>query len=358
MQLSPDKFGVDVLGLVRAGIEGLMHDGLVEESKKRGLMRGGSQGLLLDMGTVVGDCHRKAYARMLGAEPPRKDTEAWRRKQWMFESGHRNEDTWHRILTRSPWRGPILREEEFPIQWRIETDAGEGADGGGREDIILCYPDGVPGGVAATTPDGRHVRAAQLLELKQIMSLGTAIDVLFADGKPKLGHAVQAARYLLTSGMEHSQIWYTNPFDIAIPDWGFVTPKIPQPGECGAEFLGYSKAGKPTKISQAEVGYHLTWHAGILHYCRVGMESEGWIPTVITETGLDDFWHMTLDIPKFQDLGPRPKAIDLHGNKLYWSPCDYCEWQPICDSAGDDYEAWEREVKARIPNLGDLKKGE
>jgi hypothetical protein len=348
VSLPSTKLGVDIHSLLWDGVEAGIREGLEREAGKRGMMRGASQGLWLDAQTIVGVCHRAAQARMLGGEPTRPDD--WLEKQLMFDSGHANEDSWVANLKRS-WRGEILREEELPIEWRIQKADGDGeVVGSGREDIILCLPDGEPGGVEMRTADGRTVRVAQFLELKQISSVNTATDVLFAGGKPKLQHAIQVGRYTLEHKVP-AQIWYTLPFVCPVPNWSFIQSRVPAQGEKFSERVNYGRDGKPSKIQPCAVGYHLAWHGGVLHYCRVGAEEDGWFPTIVTEAGLDDFWAYTVDMPVTRQLGPRPTNMDIHGNREVWSMCDYCDWRETCDAHEDDYGAWESAVMATVPDI-------
>jgi hypothetical protein len=363
VRLPREAVGVDVNDLLWSGIQAGIEEGNAEEAKKRGMMRGASQGLFLDPETIVGPCHRAALARMLGGNAPKPAD--WTQKQLMFDSGHANEDSWVANLKRS-WKGRILREEEFPIEWRITTPEGQEYVGSGREDIILCWPDGEGPKDAPKVklPDGTEVRVAQFVELKQISSINTAVDVLFAGGKPKLEHGIQVARYTLQYRVP-AQIWYTLPFVLPVPNWSFLTPKIPKQGEPYSERVDYSpKTGEATKIQPSAVGYHFAWFGDRLHYMRVGEEaSELWVPTIITAEGLDDFWRMTIDMEIVGDLGPRPKQVDIVGNPERWgnkTRCDYCDWKPICDAHEADFGAWKAAVEDTIPEVpvqGDQKKG-
>lgn len=351
VQLPASKIGVDVDALLWDGIDAGIQEGLGREAKKRGVMRGASQGLFLDMQTITGPCHRAALARMLGGEPERPAD--WASKHIMFDSGHANEDSWIANLSRT-WVGDgkvIVREEEFPIAWQIKTDAGAEAEGSGRADIILCYLADEGDASAVVLPDGRRVTPVQGVELKQISSINTAMDTLFASGKPKLPHGIQAARYMKQVGCPW-QIWYTLPFVLPIPGWSFILKEVPAQGDKFSEPVNYSKDGKPTKVQPTAVGYHLCFDdAGVLHYSRVGEEAEGWSSTIITTDGLDDFWKFTIDMPGYKDLGPRPKNMDIHGEREFWSLCSYCEWETVCNTHESNYDNWEAAVKARIPVL-------
>ncbi len=347
VRLPDGKFGVDIARLVQEGIDARILAEAKAEVSKRGVMRGGSQGLFFE-GTSVGQCHRKAHARMLGGIGPLspEELEVRRRKQMMFDSGHRNEDTWKEILDASSWTATpgnvILREEEMPVKWRLLSQEGRDLDGSGREDIILARLASGDDGVLL--PDGRRVVAVQALELKQVSSINTATETMLPDGAPKLDNAAQAGRYCRELGVP-GQLWYSLPFVIPIPSWSFL-PSMPARGEPCSEWFDYGKDGRASKWQPSLVGYHLAWHQGTLHYCRVGQESGGWFSTIVTEDRLDDFWHMTTDLGVTRDLGPRPKAIDIHGNRKFYSPCNYCEWQRTCDAFEGDYEGWESAVLA------------
>lgn len=342
--------GVDVERLLWEGVETKIREGNEQDVLKRGLMRGASQGLFINMETIAGPCHRAAHARMLGGVQPRPAD--WNEKQLMFDSGLANEDSWVDRLRRS-WDGPILREEELPIEWRIQTDDGAEAKGSGREDIILCWPKGEqPAGpyVTMRAADGQLHSVAQFVELKQASSINTVCETMLIGGAPKLEHGIQVGRYT----REHrvpAQIWYSLPFVMPVPGWSFLSQYIPAQGTPEAKYVQYGRDGRATKIQPHVVGYRLAWHDDVLHYQRVGFESKGWVPTIITAQGLDDFWRYTLDMPAFKDLGTRPVAMDIHGGKKFYKPCDYCDWRPVCDEHEDDYSSWEKAVLAtRIEN--------
>lgn len=342
--------GVDVQRLLWDGVEDKIREGEEKDVAKRGLMRGASQGLFINMDTIAGPCHRAAYARMLGGVQPRPAD--WNEKQLMFDSGLANEDSWVDRLKRS-WDGPILREEELPIEWRIQTDDGAEAKGSGREDIILCWPEDSVHVAAAHSmfgADGKVYYVAQFIELKQASSINTVCETMLVGGAPKLEHGIQVGRYT----REHrvpAQIWYSLPFVMPVPGWSFLSQYIPQQGTPEAKYVQYGRDGKATKIQPHVVGYRFAWHGDVLHYQRIGHESKGWAPTIVTAQGLDDFWRYTLDMPGFKDLGARPVALDIHGGKKFYKPCDYCDWKPVCDTHDGDYAGWEKAVLAtRIEN--------
>ncbi len=349
-------------------------------------MRGANQGLYVD-GQIVGVCHRATLARMIGAEPPRE--ESWVNKHLMFASGHANEDSWVANIARV-WDGPILREEDIPVKWLVSrVDGGPDAEGSGRPDIVLCrYKPGFGGAVTkavdavlktvgllpgmgrlvddvlrtrVTALAAVHLDAyvpVQALELKQVSSVNTAADVLFAGGKPKLAAALQAARYALCLGVPY-QIWYTLPFVCPIPNWSFLRGKFPSKGEPGSEFCDYGYDGSATKIQPCAVGYEMAWQSGTLFYRRVG--TEGWIQTVVTEQGLDDYWSFTLDRAATKDLGPRLELMDIHGKPEKWgskTPCDYCDLQKQCHANEHDYDKWVEAMTALVPDVAANKTGD
>jgi hypothetical protein len=346
VQIPGADTGVDVLDLLWRGIQKGIDEHRVEDLAKVGLMRGASSGLYLSNGQVVGPCPRAALARMMGGEPPAEEDRL--ATQLMFDSGHANETSWVANLERT-WPGEILREEEFPIEWRITDANGVEHRGSGREDLILCAPAGMPGGLPARAADGHDVRVMQFVELKQISSISTAMDVLFADGKPKLEHAIQVGRYTRDFRVP-TTIAYSLPFVLAIPNWSFITPKVPARGEPHSQCVDYGKDGKASKIRPTAVAYRLMWHGDVLHYCRVGDEGKGWVPTIVTAAGLDDFWHCTLDQSVARQLYPqRPTTLDLLGEKRFFSMCSYCQWKSNCDANESNYDAWEAEVRSTIP---------
>lgn len=372
---------MDVARLLKKGIKQGIADGLVREEAKRGMMRGANQGLYVD-GRIVGVCHRATMARMLGAEPPRGDE--WVNKHLMFDSGHANEDSWVANLARA-WDGPILREEDIPVSWQVQRlSDGSTVEGSGRPDIVLCkWKPGFAGkagaavdavlrmvaalpGMARLVDDSLRVRVTalvavhldayipkQALELKQVSSVNTAADTLFAGGKPKLTAALQAARYARCLGVPY-QIWYSLPFVCPIPSWSFLRGKFPAKGEKGSEHIDYGYDGTPSKIQPHVVGYELAWQSGTLFYRRVG--TDGWVQTVITEQGLDDYWSYTVDRFDTEDLGPRVELMDIHGQPEKWgskTACDYCDLQPQCHANEGNYKGWVDAMTALVPGTAD-----
>lgn len=321
-----DSAPIDVGSLLFAGLRAKIDDGRIDTRDKAGILRGGSAGLVLEDGRVGAGCVREAHARYLGAEPARDS--GWEMRQLMFEAGNTNEDSWAENLLRGlatlqpGWT--LKREEEFPIEWTVD-----GVRGTGREDIVLVDPDGTP---------------RQLVELKLVSSLGTAIDVL-CRVSPKMDHIVQAANYSYRSGLP-VQLWYANRFDIAVPDWKWASEHFPADASDrahpAAEYLDWSRGytnkqgkyspPKPTKIKQFVVGFDVAFDSdGRAWYREVGSTGE-WKRTVVTKAGIDAFYSRVVSLQK-DGLGDRPTVVQSDGRAGTYSKCAYCDWAYACEEA-------------------------
>ena len=95
--------------LFQQGINQHIKEGNEQEAKKLGYLRGGSTGMMLEDGTIVGTCAAEAYLRMKGVSVKPVDSN----KELMFAGGRLNEDHWMSVLQTS-WQGKgktILAED-------------------------------------------------------------------------------------------------------------------------------------------------------------------------------------------------------------------------------------------------------
>lgn len=342
---------IDAGSLMMRGIQLRLEAERIEAVDKAGVLRGGSAGLVLEDGRVGAGCVRASHARFLGGEPDRGPGE-WELKQLMFEAGNFNEDAWaanirSALLSDLPGYS-LLREEEFPIEWRIGSTPGTG-----REDLVLVDSNGTP---------------IQLVELKLVSSLGTALESL-AEVSPKPDAAVQLVNYMYRSGLP-GQVWYTNRFDVPVPEWKFALEVLPKSqtevAHPAAPFLQWSrgytrKSGeyvppKPTKIKQFVVGFDFAFDGdGRMWFREVGATGD-WTRTVVTKSGIDEFYRRTVALPE-EGLGDRPAVVELDGRAGTFRKCDYCDWASTCDDAEassrdpkEQYEVFRDLVQATIPD--------
>lgn len=327
------------------------------ESTKRGWARGGSAGAILGNGQVIGGCHRKAYARMIGASEPRPPEDDLRRP--MLDGGNANEEVWAEQLG-AGLEGTefiILREEEIP---ECERDLGDGRMWGGRPDVAFA------------TRHGQEYELHRGIELKKAESIWTIKDVIFGNC-PKTVHVIQAGAYM--SHLEVPfELWYTNQSNFVVP--ASADPKravnpdgtvrlkkdgteykisFPPQGWDMCELVEYFPDGNIKNIKPCQVGYQLRFSGRDrrLEFKRMpvylgggnyGYEGD-WVPTEITEENIWDFYRYVHDIGQLRDLGPRPaRGKKLDGNPSY-SPCDYCGFSDICDEYESDYNKWRAQVQ-------------
>jgi hypothetical protein len=303
-----------------------------------GRLRGGSVGVVLDGkggdGSIIvaGKCHRAAYARFLGATPPR-DPGEWAQRQGMLKKGIGNEDAWALFLRASTWKGKVLREEEFPILWSVlgrDEDEAD-TDGSGREDIVLVDDEDAVVG---------------LVELKAVCSFSTAKDVFLAQ-KPKTDHMIQAANYSYRTELP-VQLWYTSTDVYALPSWGFVTKLVDDLIDDLRPYIKVSAKGEPSGIEPFEIGYELRWRDdGFLEYrCLLPSGPIGdWTCSFFGRENIERYYELIARMDKDRSLGPRPVALEPNGKKAGWSPCAYCDWKDVCDRT-TDFDEWKSEVIA------------
>ena len=285
---------IDVRKILEAGQVVLDTEHDAKEVLKRGTLRIGSAGAVIENGEVHGTCHRIALSRMLGVDKP---VDAPRRI--MFAAGNANEDIWYEIVKRG-WNGKIFREEEIAVEWTVP---GSDVKVTGRPDMVLADENGVP---------------VQGIELKGVFSLGTAKSVEL-DGKPKDEHLIQAAMYSMLLNIPWT-LAYTN---ASVVDLQFDRKK-------------YGLA----KIEPFYRMFQLTWEDDRLFYLDEHKSEK--VRTEITKSSLTDFYSMIVEMRDTKQLGPRPASGGMDGSKAYWSKCDakYCPFSAACDKHEDNYDKW------------------
>lgn len=333
---------ISILEWVRRGREKNQQDFREKEVIRRGVLRAGDTGLMSEEGDIA-HCHRKTHLRQLGIVPEVIDTD----KLIMFELGFANEDiVAEGILHAAREEGYVLlREEEIPISWTTSN----GTTVSGRPDIVICRRE---------VDEKRGVQDVPVLglELKSVHSIWTMRDVLF-NRKPKLDHVAQAAHYMWKLGTPY-KLYYKG-YSIlgqSIANWSYKL--FPKPGEFGAEYVDYSE-GSDGKISirgtkQFEIAYDLRIDKnGRVEY-RVEGDEGKWHPTLVTIQSVERYYEFVSKMAPNKELGPRPKSLDLHGEKLNYSVCDkkYCPLSATCDKFEDaGYEKWLEEARKLDVNV-------
>ena len=338
------------------GQQKLLTKAASEESTKKGKLRGGNTGMMDEFGNIAGSCAARTYLRMKGVEVDPVD----KSRDLMFAGGRANEDIWFEYL-KEGYDGPILREEEIPTKWVTKN----GIEVTGRPDIVLC----------SKSDDKPKVG----IELKQIMSLWTARDVMFQE-MPKTPHLMQAAHYSWQLGIPF-ELWYTNRCDFAITgDW----PKnlFPKFGEKGSEHCEYAyyregeinpRTNKPKKIRIKEQeyqislargekvwadvlkilpfvkGYQLELREGTLWYRDAMVDDAGWVRTVIKTADIERYYN---HIAEMTEVPPEPINIKANGEQGSYKLSDYCSLGMLCCAynRGKDLKSWCDRVEVEVRN--------
>lgn len=301
-----------------------------KEETKLGILRAGNAGLM-DDGQFAGACPRLAYLRMLGLEVNGVDED----QNLMLEGGLGNEELWVSALKRK-WPGIIKQEEEIPIAWETKN----GTKVSGRPDIVLCDEAGTP------------VRG---LELKLICSVWTARTVL--KGQPKLSHLTQAAHYSWKIGECYGlpgplefELWYTSRVNWALVGW--MQKHFPEQGQLNSEFIDYKEERgymNPFRIQPFRIGFEVSLGErpeDLVKYRQIG--TRDWQDSIVSHARIADFYDFVSRMETSKELGARPRALKIGGDKENYSPCDYCPaLRDICDTK-KEFSEWKEAVVQRL----------
>lgn len=310
--------------LIQQGIANLQAKHAEGEVTKLGNLRIGGTGSLAFDGKVIGACMRTGYLRQQGIEFKGTDED----REHMFAGGRSNEETWAELLGFANEPGVSWkREEEYPVN----AITSNGTPISGRPDFVLFQDD----------------KPVRILELKQVSSLHTALDVGITL-KPKLGHLQQAAHYSLRLGLP-VELWYTSRSDYHITEFkqDTVPPNHPR--------VVYNWKGRATKTSPFIQGYELAWSAkGQLTYRAL---PDGIVtPTIITKDGILDYFEQQSKMKETDELPPKPSPIDHDGDKMGWRMCDYCELKTVCSEyKGASVKEWTSNVLKFVKKDSDKK---
>ena len=324
------------LDLVKDGIQHIQQEHAESETKKRGILRAGSTGLLFSDGAIAGKCARQTYLRLEGIEAGEDDAS----REFMFAAGRTNEDSWVDLFRRAGIPAEnIKREEEIPISWQTRS----GRTVSGRPDIVLGEP--------------RQEKWVPIkgIELKLVSSLWTARDVAIKQ-EPKAMHLMQAAHYSWKLGDLPFELWYTSRADFAINGW--AQKNFPKQGQKGSQYCQYNDKGEVLKTVPFIVGYQLDWNKGVLEYQSLTTPNSKWVPTIVTKRGIEDYFELVDSMVQSDSLPPRPLNVTATGEKGGYSICSYCPLQSVCDKTeGKGKAAWVQGVQEfakHIPTTGSL----
>lgn len=310
--------------MLEEGLDSLIKAHDDAEGPKVGTLRGGSVGLYdAPTDTFTGKCPRQAYLRYKGIKYEIDSPEVRRSNQLLFEAGFANEDKWLEVIKAS-WKGKILQEEEFPIEWQVTPEV----KGTGREDIILCDDKG---------------NAVHMLELKQIASLWSARNIL--TNAPDLGQLTQAANYMFRTGIPVSML-YSLRAHMAVLGW--AQKNFPKMGEEGSQYCEYNDKGEIKKVLPFFKVYNLLLDSD-RNVKYVDEDTGNEYPTIINLERIDGYYEYVAKMGPENKMPPRPVTLMPDGKKGGFNPCDYCSLKPTCDKfEGGGLQIWESEVKKLV----------
>jgi hypothetical protein len=256
----------------------------------------------------------------------------------MFEFGRINEVILIDKLKRTLGDAfDITGDDVNTVEWT--TVAGRKVTG--RPDIVIRKKDGTP---------------VLMMEAKLASSLGTVRDCRFGN-KPKLAHVCQAVHYGWLLDVPIKLVYIQN-VDFATQMWPSNVKEYPKPGEPGSEQIDYTEKeigakGKkeivqmPKKIKPGRTVYdiEIAPEDGTVRYRLEGSKG-AWKNTEVTIDEIVEFYEHVDTMRMDEALGPRPLAIDVNGDFLQWSNCNYCSIKPYCDNYETRTERWFNEVKA------------
>ena len=285
-------------------------------ASKKGVLRAGNSGALMENGDVVGECHRKTLARTMGLEA---ETIPGASTQGFFALGMAHE-LWvaDRIKNVLPEGHVMLQEEECPTEWftsgKIKIPVT------GRPDIVICEE------VKSldTSKSGFHeiITAKPVfgIELKALAADNSAAGVLLQG--PKTAHLLQSMHYMLKLSLTSYSLFYSFFGSVPMPWWAKKQHGL----------------DNKAKLEPFRKEYHLEINAkGFLTFA----DEEGSVQeTVLTEETLTNFYELVADMMDKRTLFRRPSDKDHFGKMLPYSGCNYCKHKEACDSYEDNFDRW------------------
>ena len=296
------------------------------DEDKRGILRGGSAGAIID-GQVYGNCARIHYLRTKGVEiKPDLNT------QVMFDSGIANEDSVFKVLSAALPKGyKLLREEEIPVTWDTNDFKATG-----RPDMVYVDENDKP---------------VLGLELKSISSIYTARNII-ANKKPSSSHLIQAGFYSYRLGAQNSidPIPYKLIYSSS-PYWHLSTIGKTVADEFAGSKDVEMKNNRPFRVLPTRKVFDLSWQSGVLHYKPE--HADEWKATLLTIESINLYYNTVALMGKTKTLPPLPTDLNLVGNKEY-SPCQYCELAKVCNKTRE-FDKWYDEVVMAVNSINSEK---
>jgi hypothetical protein len=302
---------ISLPSLFRQGAGVLHEEHKKGEAEKAGKLRAGAGGALLADGSVVGGCHRKAFARWIGQPSSQPDPQL----QSNFDAGFRNEDNWMEKLSLA-WEGPIRCEEEVPVRWKTKS----GVEVTGRPDMVL--------GDVESWENDRGFVPGLVIEHKAVVAINSAAKRWM--GEVDTSHFVQTCHYSLELDCPGTLLYSAAPIGW-IPYWIKKVDKD--------KFWPKGK-GWEVKPFQKEFRVGRDESTG-KHYYLNGSER---VDTEITEDSIRNYYELLVDMRDSKSLYKRHGNKSHQGEVLRYNTCDYCELKDTCDEFENDFSRWTDEI--------------
>lgn len=353
------------------------------DEAKLGNLRGGMAGMLVsepDKDVVYGGCHRKALLRMKGLDVPPVEYE-----YEMFDEGYSNEDVLNSLL-QSGYDGPIIFEDDYPIEWNLES---------GR--LITGRADAIIGKVLSKKEKAEVEKAYKSVDaalkkapiiagivkekehyIKSLIAkeLGYFVAVHGLEYKKKLSwngvrnahfnhtpdtkHLIQSAHYSFKLG-EKAGLPCPLPYSL-IYRWGVkwnldselridTVEKASTTDLVETRVFGREDwRGRPGAVVPGRRIFNLTWKNDKLYYKTEGMKQAR--ETNITMQAITDFYTAVDEMEKHKNLGPRPSSKHPGvGVRATFSDCGFCKLKTECYKYEENYDEWLDRMIAEIDKL-------
>ncbi len=274
------------------------------EEVKKGILRVGSSGCVINSNEVVGADPHETLARFLGYQLPTTASQAY------FDGGLDNESMWDVNIRASG--ADFLSEEEIPVKYQLE----DGTLITGRPDLVVGHFD-----------DAKVFTPKHIYELKSAQATKSAASKLLI-GHADHKHVIQAATYAMFLNCPASVVYTVN-----------VSGVIGNGGR--NDFFAQRDAGRKT-VPFGKAEYPVSWVDGTLFFKEQGEDLE----TAVTQEGILDFYRGIVQMAKTKDLSLlRGSRRDIFGDMIkYYDPNDYKTFNLCCDNTLP-FDEWLKIVK-------------
>jgi len=308
-----------VVPYLQDGLTKIRENHIHEEAQKLFIFRGGSSGICSEDGKVfVGTCPRLALLRNFGFNSDNTPAE-----ELMFSGGYANEETWLSILNKViPEK--VLSQEKCGVSLKLPN----GSYVTGRPDIVIKGEVGI--------------------ELKKLCSVWTVRDILIKKGAPKVEHVIQSTLYSRCLNLPY-ELWYTNDVNFPVVEW--MKKLFPKFGEPLSTYCDYNEKNIIKGIRPFRLGFVLTT-AEDYDTTRFQMVSDlGEVmgdvtDTIVSYSSILRYYEAIGTFISNKELPPKVSNIDIFGEDLAFSKCDYCKLKEHCSKVKN----WDEFFK-KLPNF-------